>query len=143
MAFSKASVVPFPELKKKVEELRARFTVALEEVDPSRIAYLKSDGKSKNVAKMAAVKLHPSVTPYRFILTVYSQNFNDLDEARQVLHVLRELRRIEGFEESKLGKCPLQDFPDIIEKYGTLWEEREDISIDDVVGKSATVGASA
>jgi hypothetical protein len=139
---SKANVVPFPELKKLVEQLKGKFTIALDEVDPSRIAYLKSEGKSRNVAKMTAVKLHPSVTPYRFVLIVYSQNFNELDEARQTLHVLRELRRIEGFEESKLGKYPLQDFPDIVEKFGTLWEDREDISINDVVGKATTVGVS-
>lgn len=126
MARRKAVVATFPELKSTVEEIVKKFPVAFEEIDPSRVLYLKSDSEhSKKIAKIAAIKVpHPSVTPFKFAITV-TKAFDELDEARQVLHVMRELLRVTDFEESKLGSYPLQDFPEIIEKYGTLWEKNE------------------
>lgn len=128
MAFKKAVVQTYPELKDIVDKLVGEYSVALAEVQSNRILYLKSDGKSKRVAKLASIKVpHPSVTPYRFALTVYERNWEDLDESRRILHVLRELLRIRDFEEAKLDGYPLQDFPEIVEKYGTLWEEDENL----------------
>jgi hypothetical protein len=142
MARGKASVRTFPELQRIADNLVRKYRVAFEGVDPSRILFLQSDSKhSKRVAKISAIRVpHPSVTPFRFAITVFPM-FLELDEARQVLHVLRELRRIEDFENSKVGKYELQDFADIIEKYGTIWEDREDISLEDVFGvpKSSVV----
>lgn len=128
MARSKAVVKTFPQLKTTVEQIVNKYQIAFRDVDPSRILYLESDSKhSKRVAKISAIKVpHPSVTPFKFSITVF-EAFKELDESRQVLHILRELRRIEDFEGSKVGKYPLQDFADIVEKYGTLWEEREDL----------------
>lgn len=128
MARSKASVRTFPELQRVADSLVRKYPIAFEDVDPSRILFLQSDSKhSKRVAKISAIKVpHPSVTKFRFAITVFPK-FLELDEARQVLYVLRELRRIEDFENSKVGKYPLQDFPDIVEKYGATWEEREDL----------------
>jgi len=126
---SKSVVVTFPQLQSTVEELKRKYAVALEEVDPSHILYLKSDSKSQRApaARITPIKVpHPSVTPFRFALTVYPK-FDEVDEARQVLYVLRELLRIEDFEASKIGKYPLQDFHEIVEKYGTTWEEKDDL----------------
>ena len=126
MARSKAVIATYPELKEVVQSLVLKYSVAFEDVDESRILYLfSSSDHSKKVAKIAAIKVpHPSVTPFKFAITV-TQAFKELDEARRVLHIMRELLRITDFEESKLGKYPLQDFPEIVEKYGTLWEENE------------------
>lgn len=127
MAKRKANVEVFPQLQAVVDGLIVKYPVALVNIDSKRILYLKSDAKSKRVARISAINVpHPSVTLYKFALVVYPQ-FNEVDEARQVLHILRELLRIEDFEECELGHYPLQDFPVIIEKYGTTWEDREDI----------------
>lgn len=140
MAFKKAAVQTFPELKDTVDDLISEYSVALAEVQSNRILYLKSDGKSKRVAKLSSIKVpHPSVTPFRFALTVYERNWDDLDESRQVLHVMRELLRIRDFEEAKMDGYPLQDFPEIVEKYGTLWEEDENLP--SPLDKNATKGS--
>lgn len=128
MARSKAVVKTYPQLKDLVEKIVRKYPRAFEDVDPSRMIYLESDSKhSKRVAKIGAIKVpHSSITPFKFSITVFAA-FKELDEPRQVLHILRELRRIEDFEGSKVGKYELQDFADIVEKYGTLWEENEDL----------------
>lgn len=128
MAFKKASVVQFPGLKDIVDKLVNEYSIALEEVQSDRILYLKSDARSKRAAKITAIKVpHPSVTSFRFALTIYEQRWSDLDEARKVLHVLRELLRISDFEEAKVSGYELQDFPVIVEKYGATWEDNEDL----------------
>lgn len=128
MAKSKSNVVVFSVLQTVVENLKKTFPVALAEVDEKRILFLKSDGRSKRVAKIVPIKVpHPSVTAYRFALTIYPQ-YDEIDQARQVLHILREVLRIEDFEECKLCGYPLQDFPEIVEKYGTTWEDNEELA---------------
>lgn len=128
MGFKKASVRIFPELKEIVTKLVAEYPVALAEIQPDRILYLNSDAKSKRVARMTAIKVpHPSVTAHRFALTVYEQQWNDLDEARRALHIMRELLRIGDFEEARLSAYPLQDFPEIVAKYGVTWEDDENL----------------
>lgn len=128
MARSKATVKTYPELQRTADSIVRKYPIAFQDVDPSRIMFLLSDSQhSKRVAKISAIKVpHPSITPYKFAVTVFPE-FLELDEARKVLHILRELRRIEDFENSKVGKYPLQDFPEIVEKYGTTWEDREDL----------------
>jgi len=128
MARSKSNVIVFPALQTTVESLKKTYPVALAEVDEKRILFLKSDGKSKRVAKIVPIKVpHPSVTAYRFALTIFSQ-FDEIDQARQVLHILREVLRIEDFENCKMCSYPLQDFPEIVEKYGTTWEDNEELA---------------
>jgi hypothetical protein len=125
MAKRKSTVITFPQLQVVIESLKTKYPVALEAVDSKRILCLKSDGNSKRVVRLSPIKVpHASVTPFRFALTVFAM-YDELDEARQVLHVLRELLRIEDFEAAKLCSYPLQDFPEIVEKYGTLWEEND------------------
>lgn len=128
MVKRKATVITYPELQEVAQSLVLKYPVAFADVDESRILYLLSDSEhSKKIAKITAIKVpHPSVTPFKFAITV-TKAFKELDEARQVLHIMRELLRITDFEESKLGGYPLQDFPEIIEKYGTLWEENESL----------------
>jgi len=128
MAKSKSNVIVFPALLTVVESLKKTYPVALAEVDEKRILFLKSDGKSKRVAKIVPIKVpHPSVTAYRFALTIFSQ-YDEIDQARQVLHILREVLRIEDFENCKMCSYPLQDFPVIVEKYGTTWEDNEELA---------------
>lgn len=129
MARRKTVVELFPTLQRVVDELKSKYSIALEEVDPTRILYLKSNGKAKRgrVVIIEPIKVpHPSVTMFRFSLKIFRE-FDELDEARQTLHVLRELLRIQDFEECRLGPYPLRDFPEIVEKYGTTWEDREDL----------------
>jgi hypothetical protein len=127
MAKRKATVEMFPQLQTLVDGLISKYPVALKDVDSKRILYLKSDAKSKKVVRISAINVpHPSITTYRFVLVAYPL-FEEVDEARQVIHILRELLRVEDFEECVLGKYKLQDFPEIVEKYGTTWEDREDI----------------
>ena len=130
MAKKQATVVTFPQLQEVVDNLKKKYSVALGDVEPAQILYLKSDAEPKRgpkVARLSPIKVpHPSVTIFRFALTVFAQ-YDEIDEARQVLHILRELRRIEDFERGKMGNCPLQDFPEIVEKYGTTWEDRDDL----------------
>jgi hypothetical protein len=125
MAKRKSTTITFPQLQAVIESLKTKYPVALAEVDSKRILCLKCDGNSKRVARLSSIKVpHPSVTPFRFALTIYVV-YDELDEARQVLHILRELLRIEDFEGGKMCKYPLQDFPEIVEKYGTTWEEND------------------
>lgn len=124
----KANVKTYPDLKDTVEKLVAKYQVALADVDPSKIIYLSSEGKSQKVAKISAIKVpHPSVTPFKFSILVYEQNWNELDASRQVLHILRELLRIVDFEESKLGPYETTDFPVLLEKYGVTWEHDDNL----------------
>lgn len=129
MARPKTVVELFPALQEVVDALKVKYPIALEDVDPTRILYLQTNGKGKR-GKVVAIEPirvpHPSVTPFRFALKAFRE-FGEIDEARQVLHVLRELLRIQDFEECKLGPYLLQDFPEIVEKYGTTWTDREDI----------------
>lgn len=128
MAFQRAKVELKPELQTMVQSLKDRFSVAYDEVEPDRIVYLQSDAKSKRAVKLAALKLpHPSVSQFRFALTIYSGVWNDLDEAHRVMHIHREMLRIANFEEGKLSGYPLTDFPEIIAKYGVDWEVKEDL----------------
>lgn len=126
---ARANVEVSPELKEIVERLVDKYEVALGDIDPDRILPLVSDANSKkNVIKIAPIKVpHPSVTNLRFAITAYSNKFDELDEARQALHILRELLRIQDFDAGKLQDYELKDFPLIIEEYGTLWEENEDL----------------
>lgn len=126
---AKANVEVYPPLKELIEQLVSKYDVALSEVDPDRIIPLASDANSKkNVVKITSIKVpHPSVTPLRFSLTIYSKKFEELDEARQALFVLRELCRISDFEAGKLQDYELKDFPFIIEEHGVLWTESEDL----------------
>ena len=119
----------FEGLKDVVDGLVKEYPVALAEVDSKRILYLKTDAKPrKSVVKVAKIPVpHPSVTPFKFCITVWSQVYDELDQARQVLHTLRELLRIRDFEEQKLDSYPLQDFPEIVEKYGATWEDDEQL----------------
>ena len=128
MARSKAKIETFPQLKEIVQNLKAKYGVALEDVDPDRILYLKSGSThSKKVIKISSISVpHPSVTPLKFDITVFPK-FDRVDQPRQTIYVLRELLRIKSFEDGKLGNYELQDFPVIVEKYGTTWEDREDL----------------
>jgi len=139
MAFKKANVRIFPELKEIVTKLVAEYPVLLAEIQADRILYLNSDGKSKRVARLTSIKVpHPSVTAHRFALTIYEQQWSDLDESRKILHVLRELMRIRDFEDASMGSYPLQDFPEIVAKYGVTWEDDENLP--DPLDKKATKG---
>lgn len=126
---AKANVEVYPELREIVDRLVTKYETALGDVDPDRILPLVSDANSKkNVVKIAPIKVpHPSVTSLRFSLTAYSKKFNELDSARQVLHVLRELLRIADFEKSKLQDYETKDFPAILEAHGVLWQEEENL----------------
>jgi len=125
---NRAEVEVFPELKEVVVKLVNKYGTALEGIDPDRIVPLKTSAKSKrNVVKVTAIKVpHPSITNLKFAITAYS-SFDELDESRQIIHVLRELCRIEDFEKGKIGDYPLKDFPFIIEEHGTLWQENEEL----------------
>jgi len=128
MAFKKAQVTLKPELKEVVKQLKEKFSVAYEEVQPDRIVYLESDARSKRAVKLTPIKLpHPSVSQFRFSLTVYSRIWSDLSDAHKLMHIHRELLRIRDFEEGKLSGYPLNDFPEIVAKYGVDWEMREDL----------------
>ena len=117
-----------PELKDVVQQLKSKFPVAYSEVDPDRVVYLESTSKSKQPVKLASIKLpHPSVSPYRFSLTVYTRLWRDLSDSHKVLYIHRELLRITNFEEGKLSNYPLNDFPEIIAKFGVNWRTREDL----------------
>lgn len=127
---AKANVEVYPELKEIVEQLVAKYDVALGELDADRILPLVSDANSKkNVIKIAPIKVpHRCVTSLRFSLTAYSKKFDELDNARQVLHVLRELLRIADFEKGKLQDYETKDFPAILEAHGILWQEEENLA---------------
>ena len=115
--------------KALVEAVVAKYPAYFEEVDPERIVYLSS------AAKMAKkpVSLSPVKSPYhlivrhKFIITFYEKKLEDLDTAKINLYLLRELMRISDFEDGTLMTFPVQDFPEILAKFGVDWEDRDDI----------------
>jgi hypothetical protein len=123
-----ATVERMPALEEVVKSLKTKYSIALADVQPDRIFYLQSDGKSRTPIRLAALRLpHQDLTPFRFVMTVFTRLWNELDEAHQIMYIHREILRINGFEEGKLSRFPIQDFPEILAKYGIDWESKLDL----------------
>ena len=83
----------------------------------------KKNGKKVIYADTEKVKdKYKALLPYYFIITFYEPNVSELDD--ELLHVLmyHELRHV-GWDGERCSIIPhdIEDFKDIIDKFGTSW----------------------
>lgn len=102
----------------------------LESLQYCRIGYLYADKekKSKNKTTYADTEKvsdkMKALAPFDFVITFYQPSCKDLPADRMEILMYHELRHI-GYDATE-GNCwivphDLEDFKDIIEKYGTDW----------------------
>ena len=74
--------------------------------------------------------------PYDFIITFYSRNTAFLDDNQQKILMLHELRHITlGEKGLKLRPHDIEDFKEILEKYGLDWNEQGKLLPDILAGE--------
>lgn len=121
-----SAVLASAEIKPLVEKLVEAYPTSLAGIDPERIVYVRSPGKKKP----AIIKTIPSpydlFVDYKFILTVYSNKFDKLDENRQAIAIFDELIRIKDFDAGKLSGYSVVSNYETVTKWGPDWESSED-----------------
>jgi len=114
------------ELAEKVVEENGNLT-SLKEILPGIVfmynTETKRSGKKVVYADTEKVKdKYRALIPYYFIITFYEPNTADLDEECMKVLMYHELRHV-GWDGENCTIIPhdIEDFKDIIDKYGTSW----------------------
>jgi hypothetical protein len=113
-----------------VEAIVKKYPAYFQDVDADRILFLVSQAKTAR----KPVGLSPVKLPYslamrqKYIMIFNTKKLEGLDSAKLNLYILRELMRIDAFEDGTLQPYPVQDFPEILAKFGIDWEDRSDIA---------------
>ena len=113
-------------LAEKVVEEHGNLS-GLKEILPA-IVFMYSNESKKNRKKVvyADTELvkdkYRALVPYYFIITFYEPNVADLDEECMNVLMYHELRHV-GWDGEKCFIVPhdIEDFKDIIDKFGTSW----------------------
>lgn len=114
------------EVKPIVEKLLAQFPTNLAEVDADRIIYIRAPGKKKAVTIRAVPSPFDLVLTQRFVLTIHSNRYDNLDENKQAIAIFDELLRIRNFDEGKLSGYSVVANKETIAKWGVDWEESDE-----------------
>lgn len=114
------------EVKPIVEKLIEKYPINLSEVDPEGIIYIRAPGKKRAVTIRSIPSPFDLVLSQRFVLTIHSNRFDNLDANRQAIAIFDELLRIKSFEEGKLSGYSVVANRETIEKWGTDWEQSDE-----------------
>lgn len=114
------------EIKPIVEKLIEKYPTNLAEVDADRIIYVRAPGKKRAVTIRAVPSPFDLVITQRFVLTVHSNRFDNLDANKQAIAIFDELLRIKDFDEGKLSGYSVVANKETIAKWGVDWEDTEE-----------------
>jgi len=116
------SVEQAPEYKEVANKLIDKFPVCYAHIEFDKILFLKDlDKTPKKAADIRRVGYpYNFLTEYKFIITVYEQITVGFNEAQKNMLIHHEMLHIsEDFDH--LNKHNIQDFAEIIAKYGYDW----------------------
>ena len=116
------------EIRPLVEKLIETYPTNLAEVDPSRLLYVRSNGKRRPVGLSAVRSPWDLCTKFKFVLTVHGPKWDKLDEDRQAIALFDELIRIKDFETSSLSTHSVIASRETIETWGVDWMEAESVA---------------
>jgi predicted metallopeptidase len=111
-----------PEYREIANKLIDKYPVAYSHIELDKILFLKElDKTPKKYADIRKVGyVYDFITEYKFVMVVYEQVIAGFDDAHKAMLIHHELMHIdESF--NKLRKHNIQDFVEIVAKYGCDW----------------------
>lgn len=111
-----------------VDKLVQTHPVNLTEVDSGRILYLRGKGKRKPVTIATVRNPWDLVTKYKFVLTVHSPKYDNLDDNKKAIAIFDELLRIKDFENGTLKPHAVVGSYETIATWGINWLEEENLA---------------
>jgi len=119
-------VLASSEIKPIVEKLVDQYPTTLGHIDPERIIYLRQPGKKKAATMKSVTSPYDLFLNERFILTIFSNRYDNLDVNRQAIAIFDELLRIKDFDEGKLAGYGVVSNFETVAKWGPEWETSDD-----------------
>lgn len=116
------------EIRPIVEQLVQEYPTNLSEIDPDRILYLRKKGKKKATSFSAVRNPWDLCTKYKFVLTIHSGKFDNLDENKQAIAIFDELLRVKDFESGDLKGHSVVGNLETLAKWGLEWEEQDNLA---------------
>jgi predicted metallopeptidase len=114
------------DIKPLVEKLVTTFPDNLSEIDPSRIIYIRGNGKRRPTSLVAIKAPYDLFVKQKFILTVHTAKFDNLTEDKKAIALFDELIRIKDFETGTLNSHSVVGNFETLTTWGLDWLSTED-----------------